>query len=112
MTFYITEPYMVVVTGYPRNHDTKLVNMDVSTSKCSLLGSYPYPMWYASGGLINNQLTICGGYDGNTQVRECHKYDTSNHEWTLFANMQIARSHQASTTLHDGSLWITGKSYF
>ena len=73
----------------------------------------PYPVYvnYARGGLINNTPFLCGGRTGNDyheHVSECYKYEQSTNEWTELFNLDQPWCCGASTTLKNGSVWITG----
>ena len=112
-------------TGRKNTHSLKdtvqLVNMGMSPSGCDSLPKYPTPIFHAIGGLVDNQLIICAGQDSDipyvlyntwatySNPTSCYKFETTNHKWTLFAKLLTSRTSQASTTMHDGSLWITGK---
>ena len=94
---------MAVITGF----DAQVIDMGSSSTACPSLTPYPNSISAASGGFIANKLVICGGYDGSS-LSACYNFDSYDNQWKLFANLQTARESQASTTLHDGSLYITG----
>ena len=100
---------MAVITGYhgnSRRSDAQVIDMGSSSTGCGSLTNYPLAMSSASGGLIANELIICGGYAGSSQTA-CYKYGTSEHQWTIFAHLQTARRHHATTPLDDNRMWIT-----
>ena len=97
--------------GSSRRSDAQVIDMGSSSTGCGSLTNYPLAMYGASGGLIANELIICGGYAGSYQTA-CYKYSTSEHQWTIFAHLQTGRSSHATTPLDDNRMWITGKPYF
>ena len=101
---------MAVITGKSGGayrSDAQVIDMGSSSTGCRLFPPYPNGISVASGGLIANKFVICGGNDGSAQSA-CYNFDSHDDQWKLFANLQTARESQASTTLHDGSLYITG----
>ena len=99
-----------MITGYGTGgyrSDAQVIDMGSSSTGCGSLTPYPIEMSRASGGLIANKLVICGGYDGSYHSA-CYNFDSHDNQWKPFANLQNARDSQASTLLHDGSLYITG----
>ena len=106
---------MLVATGHDGNGNEKnyaqVVDLSL-TNDCATFPAYPISMSGAAGGLINNVLTVCGGYywdSSNNYLDTCYKYDMAANEWTFLCNMQSRRYRHAAATLPDGSLWITGK---
>ena len=106
---------MAVITGRDENHsarsDAQVIDMGSSSTGCRSLTNYPLAMTGASGGLIANELIICGGSAGSPQTA-CYKYSPSEHQWTIFAHLQTGRKFHATTPLDDNRMWITGKPYF
>ena len=102
---------MMVATGYDSGNKNYAQVVDLSlTNTCETFPVYPISVFGAAGGLINNILTVCGGYVSSTNILDtCYKYDMAANEWTFLCNMQSRRSSPAAATLPDGSLWITGK---
>ena len=103
---------MMVTTGSGgdgRTNYSQVVDLSL-TNVCETFPAYPISMSRAVGGLINNSLTVCGGYDSSDNYLDtCYKYDMAANEWTFLCNMQSKRSLHAAATLPDGSLYITGK---
>ena len=103
---------MVVTTGWGddgRTNYSQVVDLSL-TNDCATFPAYPISMSGSAGGLINNILTVCGGYDSSGYYLDtCYKYDMAANEWTFLCNMQSRRYGHAAATLPDGSLWITGK---
>ena len=114
--FYIAGPYIVVATGWDEDitnytNAVQLVNMDLSPSECDSLPAYPIRMYLASVGFLKNHLVICGGGSLNGEYgpyNTCYRYETADHKWTFFVNMQTERYDHGVATLPDGSMWITG----
>ena len=60
--------------------------------------------WYSVGGVIGNQMVICGGEDENGSLKDdCHILGHVK----PFTTMTIAR-FDASAVVLQGELWITG----
>ena len=113
--FYIAGPFMAVITGWDgiiSRSDAQVIYVGSSSSGCRLLTNYPTTIKHASGGLIANELIICGGDASGSYQTACYKYSTSEHQWTIFAHLQTARGYHATTPLDDNQMWITGKPYF
>ena len=104
---------MLVATGRDSGNNAQNYGqvVDLSlTNDCATFPAYPISMAYSAGGLINNILTVCGGYDSSSNYLDtCYKYDMAANEWTFLCNMQSKRGYHGVATLPDGSLWITGK---
>ena len=102
---------MVVVTGYSSGNtdSTQVINLSPNENDCSSLAPYEYSMEGGAGGLLNNQLVICGGANSGAK-QDCYRYDTHAQDWTKFATLQTGRYLHAATTMSDGSLWMTGKT--
>ena len=101
---------MAVITGFTSGNyrsDAQVIDMGSSSTGCRLFPPYPNGIQAATGGLIANKLVICGGYGGSYQSA-CYNFDSHDNQWKLSTNLQTARKRHASTTLHDGSLYITG----
>ena len=109
LQFYIAGPYLVVAAGNYNNSNAQLISMYKSTTGCEVLPSIS--VLGAIGGLVNNRLVICGGYDGEYHSA-CYIYNTTDHGWTLFSNLTTPRAWHASAELRSGSLFITGNQYF
>ena len=107
---------MAVITGRDENHsarsDAQVIDMGSSSTGCGSLTEFPMGMYSGSGGLIANELIICGGYGSGSYQTACYKYSTSEHQWTIFAHLQTGRYRHATTPLDDNRMWITGKPYF
>ena len=99
-----------MATGNYNHTNAQLISMYQSTTGCDSL-SYPISVVGATGGLVNNRLVICGGYDGEYHSA-CYIYNTTDHGWTLFSNLTTPRAWHASAELRSGSLFITGNQYF
>ena len=109
---------MLVATGRDSGNNGQNFNeknhaqvVDLSlTNDCATFPAYPISMAYSAGSLINNILTVCGGYDSSgNRLDTCYKYDMAANEWTFLCSMQSKRNSHAAATLPDGSLWITGE---
>ena len=102
---------MMVTTGAYSGVKNYAQVVDLSLKNvCETFPAYPISNVDAAGGLINNILTVCGGYDSSSNYLDtCYKYDMAANEWTHLCNMQSKRYAPAAATLPDNTLWITGK---
>ena len=76
-----------------------------STTLCSDLSSYPFPISGAVGGLLDGNPVICGGYSSSIES-SCYKYNKTSDTWNFHGNMKHTRYHHASTVV-DGTLMVT-----
>merc|ERR1719319_1482292 len=60
---------ILVATGNPYNDKCQVIDIASSTS-CANLPSYPYSMFAAAGGVINNAPIICGGFTSSGSPRQ------------------------------------------
>ena len=47
--------------------DTQVVDLDNGSGSCANLGDYPFALHGATGALLNNAPTMCGGLSGTKQ---------------------------------------------
>ena len=74
---------------------------------CNNWPHLPIGVWYATGGLIGDNVIICGGEDSDwNYVDEC--YSLTSEKATLVTHMSVGRRYAASIVLHDNTLWVTG----
>ena len=107
-----------MVTGLSTSLDShysdlsEVVDINSSTS-CLQLPTYPFKMWGASGGVINDSPMVCGGYKHNGFPKvesSCYSHDKELNIWKQHATMNQARYLHASVVI-DNSLWVTGGGY-
>lgn len=62
------------------------------------LRNYPIALGFATGQVLSDKMTICGGYDqqGNDH-NECYQYDPSRNQWVQLASMFEDRRGPVST---------------
>ena len=57
--------------------------------------------------MLDNQLYVCGGYDGNSSLSSVERYDPTNNKWTMASHMVRHRSAAAVAVL-DGLIYVLG----
>ena len=109
--FVISGPLILVATGVLSSSTDKCQVIDVSSStSCGNLPSYPYSMYLAAGGVINNTPIICGGRISSgfpTQQESCYRFNENSNSWNLHCTMTSRRSIHAATVIND-TLFISG----
>ena len=107
---------VLLVTGYLRDvgKQVAIVDKNGQPKQCTSVQNFPTAVDSAMGGLLNNQLVICGGtttgdYRGATN--KCQRLG-NNGQWSPFgAGQKVARYWGASATVQiqgEDFLWITG----
>jgi hypothetical protein len=107
--FVISGPLILVATGSSFTDKCQVIDVSSSTS-CANLPSYPYSMWGAAGGVINNTPIICGGRISSgfpTQQESCYRFNENSNSWNLHCTMTSRRSIHAATVMKD-ALFISG----
>ena len=106
---FITETLHVLVTGYSDDADTiEVIDKDGKNTVCSS-AKYPKKVGYATGGVIDEKLLICGGEPRRLQYpypKECYIMG-KDMTWSKHADMKAARLRASSTVIQD-YLWVTG----
>ena len=109
--FVISGPLILVATGWSYTDKCQVIDVSSSTS-CGNLPSYPYSMYGAAGGVINNTPIICGGdipSGSPTQQDSCYRFNANSNSWNLHSTMKSRRYEHAATVIND-SLFISGGS--
>ena len=85
--------------------------LDIVKNTTCRLAQYPEKVRHSAGGLIDNRISICGGYypDTGSLTASCYQHDPSTNRWSLLSSLFTARYFHASVEL-DGGLWVTGGS--
>nr|XP_027197999.1 kelch-like protein 10 [Dermatophagoides pteronyssinus] len=73
------------------------------TSKCSMIER----RCYVSSANLNGQLYAIGGFNRQTRVRSCERYNPESDSWQYVAELNYGRS-DASAIVHDGKIFIAG----
>ena len=105
---------ILVADGY----SSQVVDLN-SNTLCSNLQKVPSAVLGATGAVLDNKPTICGGGGYNYEYKKsCYAYDKSSQSWFLHAKMnttdipelvwQWGLKFDASATVINGSLWISG----
>ena len=99
---------MLVVTGWPRSNETQrseVIDLDRPDYQCESLGDFPIQTYGATGGLINGEPLICGGY-ANPSSSGCFTIGNSD----PLANLTMTnRQYTSSLVIDQGkTLWVTG----
>ena len=86
------------------------LSYDGAGNQCFDWADYPLDVFKASGGLIEDQVVICGGQKlGGFVSSDC--YSISGHTSTFITKMSVKRHSAASIVLDSNTLWITGGYY-
>ena len=107
--FVISGSLILVATGSDYTDKCQVIDVSSSTS-CGNLPSYPYSMYLAAGGVINNTPIICGGRISSgfpTQQESCYRFNENSNSWNLHCTMTSRRSIHAATVIND-TLFISG----
>ena len=85
--------------------------INLAGKTCSRMpDQYPRKMTYgATGGYVNGQVIICGGYDeeNDEYLNECYSLKKGESTWTLLGNLQEGRKGATSIVLFN-SLYVIG----
>ena len=75
---------------------------------CNNWPDFPISVYGATGGLIGNNIMICGGWGGwgSSYFDEC--YSLTSETATFVIHMSVGRFFAASIVLNDKTLWVTG----
>lgn len=73
------------------------------TSKCSMIER----RCYVSSANLNGLLYAIGGFNRQTRVRSCERYNPDLDSWQYVAELNYGRS-DASAVVHDGKIFIAG----
>ena len=117
---------VMVVTGYPYDVTTEVVDVEDPNISCDNLPDFPTKLsklystctlsfinFYfhnnyflntgrATGGLVKGTPIVCGGYDGSSYHDECYIFDKI---WQELARMSVVRKEMASVVVND-ALWV------
>ena len=113
---FIAERKMLVVTGYPRKGQSQVetFNSIGQAKQCNSIEKYPLEISGAQGGVVNDQVVICGGTttgDNSGARSQCYKL-SQNGQWSpLGAGLKKSRSRGAAAPVNikgQEFLWITG----
>ena len=69
---------------------------------CNNWPDFPISVYGATGGLIEDIVIICGGYNND----EC--YSLTSEKATLVTHMSVGGWYAASIVIYDNTLWVTG----
>jgi len=104
------------VTGHPSGGKSQVetFNSIGQAKKCNSIEKYPLEISFAQGGVVNDQVIICGGTTtGNSRgaISQCYKL-SQNGQWSpLGAGLKKSRSRGAAAPVNikgQEFLWITG----
>ena len=107
---------MLVVTGYTREGQSQVetFNRIGQAQQCNSIEKYPLEISAAQGGVVNDQVVICGGSttgDSGGAISQCYKL-SQNGQWSpLGAGLKKSRYHGAAAPVNikgQEFLWITG----
>ena len=107
---------MLVVTGWPREGQSQVetFNSIGQAKQCNSIEKYPLEISDAQGGVVNDQVVICGGTTSNFlsgAISQCYKL-SQNGQWSpLGAGLKKSRYTGAAAPVNikgQEFLWITG----
>ena len=83
---FIAERKILVVTGYPRKGQSQVetFNSIGQAKQCNSIEKYPLEIDSAQGGVVNDQVVICGGSTGGGSdgaISQCYKL-SQNGQWS------------------------------
>ena len=98
---------ILVATGHDGGdhfNDAQVVIPNESNT-CSLP---PVPKAFngGTGGVVDNSIILCGGYNDEEPLSTCHIFDNESKSWNT-TNMSSRRYAPASAPLN-GALWVSG----
>ena len=94
-------------TGYQTTSEIEDLTIK-GGNMCFNWPDFPIGVYAATGGLIEDTVIICGGYDDYGYVDEC--YSLTSEKATLVTHMSVWRIAAASIVFNDNALWVTGGS--
>ena len=112
----IAERKMLVVTGKPREAGSQVetFNSIGQAKQCNSIEKYPQEISSAQGGVVNDQVVICGGTTTCCRggaISQCYKL-SQNGQWSpLGAGLKKSRWYGAAAPVNikgQEFLWITG----
>ena len=107
---------MLVVTGGPREDGSQVetFNSIGQAKQCNSIEKYPLEISWAQGGVVNDQVVICGGTTAccsDGAISQCYKL-SKNGQWSpLGAGLKKSRWAGAAAPVNikgQEFLWITG----
>ena len=107
---------MIVVTGSPEKDISQVetFNSIGQAKQCNSIEKYPIEISSAQGGVVNDQVVICGGSTSGRPsgaISQCYKL-SQNGQWSpLGAGLKKSRSYGAAAPVNikgQEFLWITG----
>ena len=97
-----------LVTGWPydERRRVEIIKENFKTEVCFNMPEYPFGVDRAAGGTWKNgEVSLCGGYDGDSYVQQC--YSLKNSEWTTIGTLQEGISGHGASNI-GSSIWLTG----
>ena len=97
----------ILVTSGGNSHDiqttSEIVDLTVKGGNmCNNWPDFPIGVKGATGGIIGDNVIICGGWG----IDECYRF--TSEKATLVTHMSVGREDAASIVLNDNTLWVTG----
>ena len=119
MFSFISERKVLLVTGYPRNlgNQIEIVDSFGQAKKCTSIQNFPRKPQMAMGGVLSENVVICGGTTTggpSGATNQCHTLQ-DNGQWALLgAGLEGIRYGGAAAAVNINGkefLWITGKEF-
>ena len=73
---------------------------------CNNWPDFPIGVEGVTGGIIENTVIICGGWDGGSNRDAC--YSLTSEKATLVTHMSVGRMYAVSIVIDKNTLWVTG----
>ena len=116
MVFLFTESKILVATGIPYDDGTNTEIIDVginSNYSCPKVQPFPVQLYGATGGLVNGQPFLCGGYDKTNEhySKDCYTL-TNSGSWAKddTAALNTTRGFVYGSVVLQNNLFISGGS--
>ena len=86
-TFADSSAKLLVVTGFPYENGShaEVIDLENEDSICQELSNAPYEMDGGTGGFLQNEVLICGGFSDNHPLNKC---------WMLNQNRTISMKYE------------------
>lgn len=84
------------------------IRVDGEPELSDVVPDYPLSISEAVGGVLNDQILVCGGITSPfTYHDDCYSLDSTRKEWVTRPSMKHVRIKAASVVIN-GTLWVTG----
>ena len=106
---------VLIATGWeypdPLGKNTEIIDLEDSTFSCTKVQPFPVRLYGATGGLVNGQPFLCGGYDKTNEhySKDCYTL-TNSGSWAKddTAALNTARRYVYGSVVLQNNLFISG----